>query len=1843
VSSLPPGTGVVASQVKQALAALRTLQSQLDEERRRQTEPIAILGMGCRYPGAAGPDALWRLLLSGDDPVTDVPESRWQTDGLYDNDVSKGKLPTRRGGFLDHLDCMDAAFFCISPREAPHVDPRQRILLEIAWEALEEAGIPPDALAGSRTGVFMATLTNDYDQLLFSDLRRAEIYSGAGTANSVVANRLSYFLDLHGPSIALDTACSGSLVAVHLACESLRNGESTLALAGGVSINLMVKSNVFFARSGALSPAGMCRTFDAAADGIVRSDGAGVVVLKRLSAALRDRDPVLAVIRGSAVNHDGRSNGIMAPNGEAQRALLAEAYRRAGVPASAVQYVELHGTGTPLGDPIEAQALLDVLGAGRAPEQECLVGSLKSNVGHSEAAAGVGAIIKTVLSMRNRQIPAIAHFRALNPMIPFAVTPFRVAQTLESWPADATGRPALAGVSGFGFGGTNAHVVIEQAPPALSPPAAVPARPAYILPVSAADSVALSALASQYAESIVNSPADVNAVCATAAQRRAHLGLRIAAVGASRKELAEALRSSSRKTATSPQRGRMAFVFSGQGTHWQGMGRELDACEPVFHKVFDQCEKLLWEDCGWSLRAAILGDGLESNDTSTVQPAIFALQAALGELWRSWGMVPDFVVGHSLGEAAAAHFVGALSLKDALCVVVLRSRLMKRAAGQGKTVVVGLSLPEAELAIRDLSPHVSVAGTNSPSACVLSGTPDAIAQLMQELAERGVFCREVAGVDLAFHSPQMDPLREELAERLANLQPSAASIPIVSTVTGKLLAGENFDATYWGRNLREPFLFTQAVDELLQQGCETFLEVSPHAVLSSSVLQTARARGRAFVAALSSLRKDRKDELRCIYETLATLYAQGRPVNWRAVYPHPSELVPLPLYPWQRQRYWLDQLDNAQVNNAQGDDASAANARQSTSEILAFSVHHPLLGARTDVAFAPAAGGSVTLWQNSISEHAPRYLGDHRFRSSVVMPASAWLEMAREAGDQIFGNPVAVEGIFFDTPLRLSGEPCEIQSVLTRNGDMAEFEIFSRAQKGYWTRHVRASVRPQPESTPVAEYDIALKQVAAEFPRTIIAQDHYAAMREMGLEYGPAFCLLTEIAGGNLEAVGNIRLSEDTSVHRYGIHPAMLDAALQLAAVAAGEATNGYLPVAVKRFSLLRHVDQPVHCRAVLRGVPGDARLEADLHLSDETGRALLQLDGLVLQQLEPHHSDAFDQVNALIRETWIPQPRRSQQRRSEGKWLLFAGTGELPNSLALYFSQIGQSAVLVCPGPEYRRLNEGHFELSAESPADIASLLSQDAWAGIVILPGADERFAVTHLAGCGLALAVAKAMDERQSGSALRLVTRGGQAAGGGPVDPWQAPPAAFALCVAIEHPELQPSCIDLDPIPTHREAAELAEELQYGGEEFRVALRGNQRLISRIEPFPFPLESHTSLSANATYLITGGLGRLGSAAAERMIRDGARNLVLTSRSAVDSPAIDALRTMGSTVIVVMCDLAQADEVDRLFLETLAPLPPLRGIIHAAGVTEDALLSNQTASGFRRVMAAKVAGAWNLHRHTVLLSLDFFVLYSSAASLMGSAGQANYAAANGFLDALAHHRRTLGLPAISLNWGAWRGSGMAARPEIVNRLKAQGVGTIPFAGGLDILSAVCAGRDLPAQVGVFPAQWAKYVAQLPARLRARLSPMASVSGMPQAEDVLALLSVAPPAETYEVLCGYLRRVLARVLGYKSDAELRLQRPFFELGMDSLTAVEFRTRLQEELQVSLPATLAFDYPDISTLASFLVNTVAPAASLPVDASARDAYIWDEATERVALGALTSNELARLLVKEMADGGSHGR
>ncbi len=901
------------STMSERIANLTPEQRALLEKRMRaaapgppRSQPIAIVGMGCRLPGGvADPDGYWRLLVEGVDAIREVPADRWDNARLHDPDPDRpGRISSRWGGFVDDVDRFDAAYFGISPREAVRMDPQQRMLLEVAVDALEDAGLATDRLAGSDTGVFVGAHghASDYLWLQYTDPESMDAFAGTGTAHNLFAGRLSYFFDLHGPAVVVDTACSSSLAAVHLAVQSLRSGESSLALAGGVNLILGPHFSIAASRMHMLAPDGRCKAFDQRADGFVRGEGCGLVVLKRFSDAIADGDPIRAVIRGSAMNQDGHTNGITAPNGIAQRAVIERALRDAGVDGPAVGYVETHGTGTSLGDPIEVEALAATIGKGGADAERCYLGSAKTNIGHLEGAAGIASLMKAVLVLQHRLIPRNLHFTGLNPHITLAGTRLVIAADRQEWPVSGSAR--LAGVSSFGWSGTNAHLIVEEAPPR----ALVRAEEARssVLPLSARSHAALLALVERYRPMLANSTAEqVQAICAANALRRATHDCRLAVVG--REGATMATRLAEVAAASSPRSRfvapRVVFVFPGQGSQWIGMGRTLLATEPAFRAAIERCDAAIQAEARWSLIAVLSGEQ-SFDDIGILQPTLFAMQVALATLWRSWGIAPDAVVGHSMGEVAAACVGGALSLDDAVRIICRRSSQLRRIAGRGAMALVELPREEAQVACAAVADRVSVAVSNGPRSTVLSGDVEALAAITSRLAAKGVYCRPVK-VDVASHSPQVEVLQQDLLRELAPIRAMVPGIPLYSTVEARMVDGAVLDARYWMRNLREPVRFHDTVSLLLADGFDTFVEISPHPVLLPA-LDDAIAEHGADACTIASTRRncDERDEM---LEGLARIFARGAAPNWVSLWPSPPPPPPpLPTYPWQRERFWVE-------------------------------------------------------------------------------------------------------------------------------------------------------------------------------------------------------------------------------------------------------------------------------------------------------------------------------------------------------------------------------------------------------------------------------------------------------------------------------------------------------------------------------------------------------------------------------------------------------------------------------------------------------------------------------------------------------------------------------------------------------------------------------------------------------------------------------------------------------------------------------------------------------------------------------------------------------------------------
>lgn len=1263
-----------------------------------QKEPIAIIGIGCRFPGGANdPKTFWSLLENGVDAIAEVPEDRWNLRTFYDPDRQKpGKTYTRWGGFIERIDQFDAEFFGISPREAALIDPQQRLLLEVAWESLEDGGQVPEKLAGSKTGVFVGLYIHDYQYIQLDPSARHLIGAQmtTGTAMSIAANRLSYVFDFHGPSLALDTACSSALVAVHLACQSIWNGESTLALAGGVNAMLKPDMTIGMCKASMLSPDGRCHSFDAAANGFVRGEGAGMVLLKPLSQALADKDPIYAVIQGSAVNQDGHTNGITVPNGKAQEAAIRAACQQAGVSFEQIQYVEAHGTGTAVGDPIEVNALGAVLGRHRAPGEECIIGSVKSNIGHLESAAGIAGLIKAALALKHRQIPPNLHFQTPNPKIAFEELHLRVPQRLEPWPENGSGR-YLAGVNSFGFGGTNAHVILEGVE--TSPE--TPAQPqdqgsregqALLLPLSARSSKALQAVAQATHNFLTaldsNSHVSLQDVCYTASLRRGHHDYRLALVADSTEKLVEHLEAflveetrlgTSSGRLTPGKSPKVAFVFSGMGPQWWAMGRQLLQQEPVFQETIKKCDTLLKQYTDWSLWDELTALEVRSriHETEIAQPAIFAVQVALAALWRSWGIVPDAIVGHSVGEVAAACVAGALSLEDAVRVIFHRSRVQAKAAGHGKMLAVGLSAQEAQQILAGHEEQVSIAAINSPIAITLSGDGNILQNIARSLEEKQIFCRFLQ-VEVPYHSPKMEPFKAELIESLEGINPQPSSIPLFSTVTGAAINGSQLDGVYWAQNMRNAVLFAAAIDEIAQAGYDVFLEISSHPVLANSISEClAKAAKEATV--LPSLRRQ-EPERAMMLGSVGKLYTLGYPVDWNLLYPTKGQFVQLPSYPWQRERHWYETSESQQ-------DRLGQSARRA---ILGQQVH-PLLGYQMNSA--------QPIWDGSIDIQQLTYLNDHRVQGAVVYPGAGYVEMALAATQETFKQlPCVVEDIEFQKVLLLpESSPPTLQLILEPNDTY--FGIYSRAKDSQqsWVRHVTGKLTHA--NNHQAPKQVVLDAIRSRCQKSISKSDCYQQLHKMGLQYGTCFQGIEQLFCGQGEALGQLQVPDilKTDIEEYLLHPAILDACFQVtlgAVFLSGKAQGVYLPVKIDRICYYSRPGHQLWSHVCL--VEQNAtRLKADIQLLDEAGQVLVEIQGLQCQSLATSQEFVSEQIeNHLYEDQWQLQPHSHQN-------LAYQVADYLPSP----------SSIAVNLQPTIARLSENlgrkHYYENVEPQSDILSV----------------------------------------------------------------------------------------------------------------------------------------------------------------------------------------------------------------------------------------------------------------------------------------------------------------------------------------------------------------------------------------------------------------------------------------------------------------------------------------------------------------------------------------------------------
>ncbi|MFD6992956.1 type I polyketide synthase [Streptomyces sp. NPDC059943] len=1810
--------------VEQIVEALR--ESLLESERLRQEnekltdaarEPVAIVAMSCRYPGGVtSPEELWRLVDEGSDAIGDFPADRgWDADALYDPDPdAPGKTHVREGGFLHQAPLFDAEFFGISPREAIATDPQQRLLLETSWEAFERAGIDPETVRGSRTGIFAGVMYHDYGSWLTEVPEGVEGYLGNGSLGSVASGRVSYTLGLEGPAVTIDTACSSSLVALHLAVQSLRQGECTLALAGGVTVMSTPDTFVDFSKQRGLALDGRCKSFAASADGTGWGEGVGMLLLERLSDARRNGHRVLGVIRGSATNQDGASNGLTAPNGPSQQRVIRQALAGAGLTARQVHAVEAHGTGTPLGDPIEAQALLATYGQDRGEGEPLWLGSVKSNIGHTQAAAGVAGVIKMVMAIRHGRLPMTLHADDRTPQVDWEAGAVRLLTENRPWPK--TDEPRRAAVSSFGISGTNAHVIVEAAPEDTeaeresqrTAPAGTTHGPLPLV-LSGRGERGVAGQAARLLEHLDHTDTPLPALAHALATSRAALDRRAVVVGADRPAVAAALAAlAAGESAPGIVRGerrsesRTAFVFPGQGSQWTGMARELLYSSPEFAASMTECARALAPLTDWDL-LDVLRRGEPLDRVDVVQPALWAVLVSLAKLWRAHGVEPAAVIGHSQGEIAAACVAGALSLEDGAKVVALRSRaIADELAGHGAMMSVGLPVDEVRPKLAAYDGRLSVAAVNGASSVVLSGDADAVDELRDALVADGARAKRLP-VDYASHSAQVETIRHRLLAELADIRPRAADVPFYSTVTGGLLDTTVMDAEYWYTNLRGSVLFGDTTKVLLGAGYGVFVECSPHPVLLHSIEETADAAGTE-ITGVGSLRRDEGGPARFL-TSLAEAFVQGVPVDWSpALAPsgagHPAHPVELPTYAFQRERYWLG------ASTATGDLGAAGLA----------ATGHPLLGAAVTV----ADGGMLLTGRLSVA--AMPWLADHGVGGTVLLPGTALVELAVGAGYE--AGCGHLEELTLETPLPVPARGAvQLQVRLTEPDQAGRRELSVHARPddhdADWTRIATGLMAPE-----AAEpgFDLAAWPPAGAEP--VPLDGLYDGLAAQGYDYGPAFQGLRALWRRGDETFAEVELPVDVEPDTFALHPALFDAALH--AVGAGVPTEGPARLPFVWNDVALHATGARELRVRIEG--GDA---PTLYLADTTGAAVATVGALHSRPVDTGALDTAARSDALFALEWVPAPAVQEQPPASYTVLGAQGNGG----------------------------GDGPADGAGDPVAALESLLEQSdeqPFPDIVVLPvtpGAADAVTGLRSAARPVLAALRTWLADGRTGSARLLVlTDHAVPAGGEDVrDPAAAAVWGLVRAAQEENPD-QFLLVDADATTPPAEIVAAAVNCA----EPQLALRDGAVLVPRLarparptEATPDSATADPAFTANGTVLITGGTGVLGRLVARHLAEIyGVRRLLLVSRgggTADDLAELEDLAGLGAEVSVARCDVADRDQLTAL----LASVPadrPLTGVVHLAGALDDGLVTALTDERLDAVLAPKADAAWHLHELTRDLGLSAFVLFSSAAGTLDGAGQSGYAAANAFLDALAHHRRGLGLPAVSLVWGYWeQRTGLTGHltDADVERMRRSGVRPLPTAEGLALLDRALAGDDpvaLPIGLDLAVLRRASRVpavlsALVPPRIRRRT---AAHGGGATLSDRLAALA---RTDQDALLLELVRTHAADVLGHGRDMVLDPRRSFRESGFDSLTAVELRNRLGAAAGLRLPATLVFDYPDATALVGFLRERLVGADDLPALAgtAVSQAAGPEEAVALVAMscrfpgGVRTPEELWALLAE----------
>ncbi len=1721
-------------------------------------EPIAIIGMACRFPGAANLEEYWQLLCGGKDAVTKVPNSRWDINKFYDPAGKEipGKINSVWGGFLNNIDRFDPTFFGISPKEAAFMDPQQRLLLETAWNALENAGKRLDEIKGSKTGVFIGCSQNEYSWYQFCDYSLINTYSATGCALGILANRISYLFDLKGPSITLDTICSSSLISVHLACQSLRNRECNQALAGGVNLILTPNTSLGLTKLNLLAGDGRCKVFDSKADGIVRSEGVGIVILKRLSNALADHDRIYAVIRGSAVNQDGKTNGITAPNGIVQAELLREAYRKAGIEPNKVHYIETHGTGTILGDPIEVNAIGEVVSDGRDKERPCYIGSVKTNLGHCESIGGLASLIKVALAVKNRTLPPNIHYQAPNPLIDFEHGRLKVPVELMPWPYD---EPAVAGISSFAFGGTNCHIVLMEPGPEARQINPGTARPDQInlLPISALDKTSLQEQVKSYLQFLENKEeTDMADICYSAGVHRTHFEQRLICLFSSTEELIQKLSKFVNETDDSgvlspfkPQNSRqnLIFIYPDSGPDWD---REIALMntEPVFSQKINECDYIVAQqqkDSPVSIFPSSNRKEKPVQDQNTHWNLVhFAMMVSLTSLWKSWGISPEITAGTGIGEITAAHVAGILDLEQAIRLII---RFSKRIDANSKNK----SSARNGTVLRQLFNEFQAnSGTSS-----------------LQKKDRVIF--------YPFHC-------------------HAGNSPGKITSFNDLLAG------------------------LVQNENHLLMEIGLKDTLSNI-----RKFSDLNLGSSPNLLSYGIPDSCFLPQLLGKLYVSGYNIKWNEFYHNSGRFIDLPGYCFHKNEYWIeykekrityDDIYNRLISQKSGYTGKSG---------------HPLIGHY----LKPAFSSKTHVWELEISLERFPYLTDHRVFGSVVVPSAFLLEMVLAASHQVFRSQY---NSFADLYIKLGifvpdDKPILIQLVIDETGthNAAKYRIYSHDAGNWkgWALNAEGKIHfKTPSHLRIHHY--LTERIRHKYPNLMKPKEYYGELQMRKMSWGPTFQGIEKLWYQNTEALGKIHLPDSLLQESvdYNIHPGVLDAAFQvlMATIPKNIRTmiqDPYLLIKLNKFKLYKKCPPDFWSYGSLRSLADKGRFQGNVKLIDNNGALIAEASGMILQRLGKDGSviDQLETVDDVFYELqWqkgsFTGETGSGIRNQKISWLIFAVENQLSKDFLELLKERNDDYTVIYPGDYFEIGADGSFRIKAAEKRDLKQLMEilavqkRNSFDTTVHFwstdPSIGREINLTTIekannTGFMTLTYLVQVLKENKPDSLPRIwvVTQGAVSPIDSAPDVTQSNLWGLSRVLAIEHPEIWGGIIDLEHSgKTNNPARILLDNILQPQEDRQLAVYQNQCLVPRIVKSTIKPQEKTEFTCrpDATYLITGGYGGLGFIVAKWLVDKGAKFIVLTGRRSSGEyneevmEEIERLKHNKIHIKIMKLDVAVKEQVTATLSELKRSSPPLRGIIHTAGWLEDKMLLDLNADSYHRVIASKVSGSWNLHEETKDLELDFFILFSSLVSFLGQPGQASYAAANTFMDFLAHYRRKLGLPALSINWGPWSEVGMAA--ALGDKGKAQystwGLNYLSPAEGVSIMEILMS-RETPPQVATIKANWTQLIynfssLQKPTIFSALLN-TDYAEALKQTSSVKeSILELNAPSRAERVKSLF-KKEIAAILGY-SEAEIDMNLSLTHLGIDSLAALEFRNSIEKSFGVTLPLDLLFQDIAVSEL-----------------------------------------------------------